>query len=79
MTVCHDIFSKRISQNLKLLSKYLENCYGMNSNDIIPLISTYIEFTDENHIGGLVPLYYQCGLPCRVWVCVTCKSHIVDD
>lgn len=78
MSACHDIFSNRISQNLKLVSEHLENCYGVNSHDIIPLISKYMEFSVDDHVGGFVPLYYQCGLPCRIWVCVTCKSHIRD-
>ena len=75
---CQEIFSKRIAQNLDLLSEHLANTYGVNSSDLIPLISNYIKFNDEDHIGGFVPLYYNCGLPCRTWVCVTCRRHIKE-
>ena len=76
MRKCEEIFNRSIHLKLLYLKLYFEITYSFNANDLLPMIKSHIKFTEKDHIGGVVPLYYQCGLPCRRWVCVTCKAEI---
>ena len=74
---CVQLFQNIKHIKLELLNEHFINTYGVNiRNDILPKIASYMEFT---HRGGLIPLYYTSGLPCRTWICVHCKMFIRND
>lgn len=78
-------FERRKKINLLLLNEYFEKHYNQTIVDIIPIIEKHMIFNPlKDHHGGVIPLYYQCGLPCRIWQCVNCKellpcSHPINE
>ena len=76
--VCIHRFHKERTKKLTYLNMHFENTYGVNINDILPIISKYMIFSCKDHIGGVVPIYYHFGLPSRVWTCVICGGLVED-
>ena len=74
LTKCHRAFGKSKERKLLYLAIHFLKTYNFNIRDIVPLISKHIVFNYRDHIGGFIPLYYQSGLPCRTWTCVSCKE-----
>lgn len=78
MSKCQRKFLASKERKLFYLALHFMQVYAYNIRDIMPLISDNLIFKLDDH-NGLIPLYYNCGLPCRTWVCVTCKQIFNDD
>ena len=82
---CKEKFECNKKINLLLLNKHCEQHYNRTIVDILPIIERHIIFDPINdHHGEIIPLYYHCGLPCRIWKCARCElilpcSHPINE
>lgn len=75
---CYKSFENSKQKKLLYLSLHFLDVYGFNMKDLISKISEHYVFNFEDHVGGFIPLYYSCGLPCRTWICVNCKEQFSE-
>lgn len=73
---CRELFEWRCNYALDILQLVFEKRYNFNFEHIKNHFTKRLSFSSSNHVGGLVPLYYNSGIPAKVWRCVRCHEFV---